>query len=125
MTDIAQKLRDLADEIEHETKSEPAQPWPPKGVSIDIYVAGIWCPRVSAGGGLIYTPYGGRSLLHHFRWRYAPASWDIAPYRAKSWFVTSDSETGWSVHEEEVGKEWRFGKFVHVEYRPETEEAQQ
>ena len=119
MTDIAQKLRDLADEIEHETKSEPAQPWPPKGVAIEVSEnqSRWWRSVVSAGKGYFYNSNNGLMNLCYYQWRYAPAPWGIAPDRAKSWFVTSDAETGWSVHEEEVGGQWRFGTIIYVEYR--------
>ena len=118
MSDIAQKLRDLADEIDG-TKPEPAQPWPPKGVSIEVDANGNgkYLPRTSTGDGFYFHPHGGLQSLKDTPWRYTPAPWDIAPDRAKSWFVTSDAETGWSVHEEEVGGQWRFGTIIYVEYR--------
>ena len=124
MTNIAQKLRDLADEIEREPKSEPAQQYPPKGVAIEIRIAGIWCPRVSAGGGLIYTPDGGRSLLRHFFWRYAPAPWDIAPEPAVCWVVTDIGESFWTLAHWYEREKVNGGTIVHVEHRPGTEEAQ-
>ena len=117
MSDIAQKLRDLADEIEHEPKSAPAQRWPPKGVTIEVRYDWLYHPMVSAGDGQFYAMTGEPDSLRGKSWRYAPAPWDIAPDRAKSWFVTSDAETGWSVHEEEVGGQWRFGTIIYVEYR--------
>ena len=120
MTDIAQKLRALADEIEAKPQSEPktAQPWPPKGVAIEISTIGGWVLRVSAGGGWFYSLHGERARLDYDRWRYAPAPWDIAPEWAKCWIVTSRGESLWCYNPKRLSDVW-FGEgaIVHVEYR--------
>ena len=124
MTDIAQKLRDLADEIEHEAKREPAQPWPPKGVAIEISTIGGWVLRVSAGDGWFYSLHGERARLDYDRWRYAAAEWAIAPEWAVCWVVTDRGESMWFYDPRELGDHWyEAGTIVHVEHRPETEEA--
>ena len=130
MTNIAQKLRDLADEIEREPKSEPAQPWPPKGVVIEVDLSngrthGEWYPFVAAGEGLFYSADRVTRDLCNYRWRYAPAPWDIAPEWAESWVVTESGESFWTFAHWHEREEFSGGTIVHVEYRPETEEAQQ
>ena len=124
MTNIAQKLRALADEIEHEPKSAPAQRWPPKYVTLLVQSGDLWYLRVSAGSGAYYYPNGGRIPLD--RWRYAPAPWDIAPEWATGWIVLSTGETLWARTSGIVlGASWMGrGTIAHVEYRLETEEAQ-
>ena len=128
MSDIAQKLRDLADEIEREPKSEAAQPWPPKGVSIEVDANcnRQYLQRTSAGDGYYCYPQGGLQCLKDIPWRYAPAPWDIAPEWAECWVVTDSGESCWaSGHCWKEGERMGGGTIVHVGYRIETEEAQQ
>ena len=119
MTDIAQKLRALADEIEREPKSEAAQPWPPKGVAIEMRYDWLYLPMVSAGDDQFYAMTGELESLRGKSWRYAPAPWDIAPEWAKCWVVTSLGESFWSRKQFlAVGyKSDEGGTIVHVEYR--------
>ena len=139
MTDIAKKLRALADEIDNladsidEPKSKSVQPWPPKGLAleVDVNCNHQYLPRMSAGDGFYCYPQGGLQSLKDVPWRYAPAPWDIAPssggVQAWGWVITSVGECLWTWDRYlKVGDEWSWGNgntIVHVEYRPETEEA--
>ena len=128
MTDIAKKLRALADEIEREPKSEPAQPWPPKGVSIEVDANcdRQYLQRTSAGDGYYCYPQGGLQCLKDIPWRYAPAPWDIAPEWAVCWVVTDRGESMWFYDPRELGDRWyEAGTIVHVEHRLGAEDAQQ
>ena len=128
MSDIAKKLRALADEIEAKPQSEPEPTWPPKGVSIEVDANcnKQYLPRTSAGDGFYCYPQGGLQCLKDTPWRYAPAPWDIAPAWANCWVIIDSGESCW------VSSRWKKGErmsgggtIVHVEYRPETEEINQ
>ena len=128
MNDIAQKLRTLANDIDNladdidKPKNEPAQPWPPKGVAIEVDLSngrthGEWYPFFAAGEGLFYSADRVTRDLCNYRWRYAPAPWDIAPQWAKCWVITDSGESCWVSDRWKKGERMSGGTLVHVEYR--------